>query len=190
MSTSIFNLRDDDEIEEKIDIDELYEKRRQADENNVVIFNKVLNRIHQKIKRATMLDKNSTDIWYVIPEMILGVPKYDIGLCIGYIVDKLRDNGFNIRYFHPNTILVSWGHWVPTYVRDQVKKKLNTKIDGLGNIIDEPSKEKDDPTGLFPGMNNKSNSKKSSSVNPNTRSTSSYKPTGKFIYNTDFFSDS
>ena len=186
MATTIFNLKDadDSDIVDKIDIDDLYEKKRQADENNMELFNRILNRIHTKIKKASRIDKNATDIWYTIPEYIIGVPKYDVGICIGYIVEKLRDNGFNVRYFHPNTILISWVHWVPSYVREQVKKKLNKKIDGFGNIIEEA--KDDDPMGLFP----KDTTKQSTSTTKNNvrfKSTDSYKPTGKFIYNTDYF---
>ena len=187
MATTIFNLKDtgDTDLSDKIDIDDLYEKKRQADENNMELFNRILNRIHTKIKKASVIDKNATSVWYTIPEYIIGIPKYDIGVCIGYIVEKLRDNGFNVRYFHPNTLLISWDHWVPSYVRDQVKKKLNKKIDGLGNIIHE--EKEDDPTGLFPKYNNQNTNKSNNSSNTPFKSTDSYKPTGKFIYNTDYF---
>ena len=90
MATTIFNLKDadDGDIVDKIDIDDLYEKKRQADENNMELFNRILNRIHTKIKKASRIDKNATDIWYTIPEYIIGVPKYDVGICIGYIVEN------------------------------------------------------------------------------------------------------
>ena len=187
MATTIFNLKDTDDtdLSDKIDIDDLYEKKRQADENNMELFNRILNRIHTKIKKASVIDKNATNIWYTIPEYIIGVPKYDVGICIGYIVEKLRDNGFNVRYFHPNTVLISWDHWVPSYVRDQVKKKLNKKIDGLGNIIEESTQE--DTTGLFPKEAIQNNGKGTGKANVRFKSTDTYKPTGKFIYNTDFF---
>ena len=180
MATTIFNLRDD-ENQEEIDIDELYEKKRQADLSSKELFNKILNRIHNKIKKVSTLDKNATHTWYVIPEFIMGVPKYDIGICIGYIIEKLRTNGFNIRYFHPNTVLISWEHWVPGYVREQVKKKLDKNIDGFGNIIpSKNNKEDDDPLSLFPA-------KTPDKPQKDFKSTGSYRPTGKFIYNTDYF---
>ena len=72
---------------------------------------------------------------------MIGVPKYDQGQCIGYVVEKLRENGFNLRYFHPNTILISWGHWIPSCIRDEIKKKMNKNIDGYGNIVEEKSQK-------------------------------------------------
>ena len=62
--------------------------------------------------------------WFLVPEMILGVPRYDNGACIAYLIDKLRDNNFMIRYTHPNLLFISWQHWVPSYVRDEIRKKL------------------------------------------------------------------
>tara|TARA_Y100000817_G_C16779088_1_gene509697 strand:+ start:137 stop:676 length:540 start_codon:yes stop_codon:yes gene_type:complete len=177
--THIFNLADNTEdLQEKIDLDELYEKKRVTDLNNLDLFNKILNRIHHKIKKTSQLCKDATWCWFVVPEVMIGIPKYDHAECIGFLVEKLRENGFNIRYFHPNTILISWGHWIPSYVRTEIKKKLNKNIDGFGNIVEEKKEETN--ANLF-GSKSKKESEK------DYKSTSSYKPSGKFIYNTDFF---
>ena len=184
-NTNIFTLNDNvEDLQEKIDLDELYEKKRQQDLNNLEIFNKVLNKIHQKIKKTSTLFKGVTFCWYVIPEVMLGIPNYNQAQCIGYVVEKLRINGFNIRYFHPNTILISWNHWVPNYVREEIKKKLNKNIDGYGNIIEEKdNQDEDDSNNIF----NLKSSNQDKGKDKNYKSTNSYKPTGKFIYNEDYF---
>ena len=187
--TNIFTLTDNiDDIQEKIDLDDLYEKKRQQDLNNLELFNKILNKIHQKIKKTSTLFKDIQHCWFVIPEVMLGIPKYDQGQCIGYIVEKLRENGFNIRYFHPNTILISWNHWIPSYVRTEIKKKTNKNIDGYGNIIEDKKDENehdDEDKNIFDLKTNKSNDKQSKNLQ--YKSTDSYKPSGKFIYNSDYF---
>ena len=187
--TNIFTLTDNiDEIQEKIDLDDLYEKKRQQDLNNLELFNKILNKIHQKIKKTSTLFKDVQHCWFVIPEVMLGIPKYDQGQCIGYIVEKLRENGFNIRYFHPNTILISWNNWIPSYVRTEIKKKTNKNIDGYGNIIEDKKDENehdDEDKNIFDLKTNKSNDKQSKNLQ--YKSTDSYKPSGKFIYNSDYF---
>jgi hypothetical protein len=185
--TSIFNLPDNiDNVEEKLDLDDLYERKKQADLSNLELFNKILSKIHQKIKKTSTLFKDQTFCWYVIPEVMIGVPKYDQGQCIGYVVEKLRENGFNIRYFHPNTVLISWGHWIPSYVRDEIKKKLNKKIDGYGNIVeDKPEKTgNSDVDNMF-----KLNESREKAENTKFRSVDTYRPSGKFIYNMDFFNN-
>lgn len=187
--TNIFTLTDNiDDIQEKIDLDDLYEKKRRQDLNNLELFNKILNKIHQKIKKTSTLFKDIQHCWFVIPEVMLGIPKYDQGQCIGYVVEKLRENGFNIRYFHPNTILISWNHWIPSYVRTEIKKKTNKNIDGYGNIIEnnkQDSETNDDEKNIFDLKSNKSNEK--TDKNQEYKSTDSYKPSGKFIYNSDYF---
>jgi len=47
---NIFTLENIDDFSEKLNIDELYEKKRQQDLNKLALFNKILNRIHVKIK--------------------------------------------------------------------------------------------------------------------------------------------
>ena len=183
-NTNIFTLNDNiEDLQDKIDLDELYEKKRQQDLNNLEIFNKVLNKIHQKIKKTSTLFKDVTFCWYIVPEIMLGIPNYDQGQCIGYVVEKLRTNGFNIRYFHPNTLLISWNHWVPNYVRDEIKKRLNKNVDGYGNLIEEKSSNEDEDDNIF----NMKNTIVEKNKDKGYKSTNSYKPTGKFIYNADYF---
>ena len=47
---TIFTLRDDDDLSEKINLDDLYEKKKQHDLNTLNIYNKLLTRVHDKIK--------------------------------------------------------------------------------------------------------------------------------------------
>lgn len=82
--------------------------------------------------------------WFVVPEMIIGVPKYDQGACIAYIMDKLKENGFSIRYIHPNTLFISWLHWVPSYIRTELKNKTGIVINEYGkmNTLEDRNEEK------------------------------------------------
>jgi len=51
---------DDDDHEQRINIDDLYEKKKQRDLKQVSIFNKILNRIQHRIKitgRSVKQDK-------------------------------------------------------------------------------------------------------------------------------------
>jgi len=120
---NIFTLSDDNNISDKINLDDLYEKKRESDEGKLQIYNKILNRIHAKIKTTSRQLTNERFCWYVIPEMMIGITKYNVAECTGYIIEKLKDNGFLIRYTHPNLIFISWNHWIPGYVRQEFKKK-------------------------------------------------------------------
>ena len=120
---------------EKINLDELYEKKQEQDKNKLFTYNKILTRIHEKIKLTSRQKCNQQFCWFVVPEIILGVANYDHAGCIAYIVDKLQENNFIVRYTHPNLLLISWIHYVPNYVRTEFKKKTGTAIDEYGRPI-------------------------------------------------------
>ena len=182
---TIFTLKDYEEGEVKVNLDDLYERKKQHDLNTLTIYNKILNRIHQKIKLISRQQTSEQFCWYVIPEMIIGVPRYDHGACTAYIIDKLKDNGFIIRYTHPNLLFISWKHWIPSYVRNEIKKKTGIVVDGYGNkVIKNNNSNNTDPedpnTLMFQNNNN------SISIAPKNefKSVSSYKPSG-LIYSDD-----
>ena len=120
---------------EKINLDELYQKKQEQDKNKLFTYNKILTRIHEKIKLTSRQKCQQQFCWFVVPEIILGVANYDHAGCIAYIVDKLQENKFIVRYTHPNLLLISWHHYVPNYVRNEFKKKTGTAIDEYGRPI-------------------------------------------------------
>ena len=184
MSNILFTT-DNDNVG-NVDIDELYEKQQRRDLRQVSIFNKILNRIHKRIKVTGRSKLKEQYVWFTIPEYIFGEPCYDKAECIAYIIAKLEANKFHIRYVHPNTIFVSWSNWVPSYVRNEYKKKTGITVDELGRVVTrkgEQIEDDDDPNTkiLNNGQNNNEKPKKV------YNSTDEYKPTGKLIYNPDFF---
>jgi hypothetical protein len=166
---------DDEEATGKINIDDLYEKKHLRDQKQLGIFNKILNRIHKRIKFTSHNKSNDTHIWFTVPEYIFGEPLYDQGECIGYLVNKLEENGFHIRYMHPNTLFVSWNNWVPSYVRNEIKKKTGKIVDEKGNIID--NSEEDD--NVMTDKNGGPTIKGKKEFTPINQ----YKPTGNLVYN-------
>jgi hypothetical protein len=188
---NIFTLENIEDFSEKLNIDDLYEKKHQYDLQKLELFNKILNRIHVKIKTTSRQKMDEQFCWYVVPEIIIGVPKYDQGACIAYIMDKLKDNGFMIRYIHPNTLFICWKHWVPSYVRTELKKKTGIVIDEYGQKIDESSdnntssESKNVNELMFKIKDPNASSKPKKPENTNYKPINTYKPSGNFIYNDD-----
>ena len=185
MSNILFTT-DNDNVG-NVDIDELYEKQQRRDLRQVSIFNKILNRIHKRIKVTGRSKLKEQYVWFTIPEYIFGEPCYDKAECIAYIIAKLEANKFHIRYVHPNTIFVSWSNWVPSYVRNEYKKKTGITVDEMGRVVsrkgEQFEEDNDDPnTKIF--NNGQNNNEKPKKI---YNSTDEYKPTGKLIYNPDFF---
>ena len=141
MST-IFHLDDSEQLyTDDLDLDELYEKRKDEDLRKLKIYNKILHKIHTKIKQTSRLCKNEPYCWYQVPTLLFGVPEYSFTVCLQYIVDKLQNNGFLVQVMKPNLLLISWKDWIPTHVRDEIQSQLGKKIDGYGQIIDDGKKE-------------------------------------------------
>lgn len=188
--TNIFTLENFNDFSEKISIDDLYEKKKQHDLNKLTLFNKILNRIHVKIKTTSRQKIDEQFCWFVVPEIIIGVPKYDQGACIAYLVDKLHDNGFAVRYIHPNTLFICWKEWVPSYIRNELKKKTGISVNEFGRRIENTDTEKQtDVNQMFlqPATNaqNGGTSVATNAVKKSYTSVKTYKPSGKLIYNDD-----
>ena len=55
---NIFTLENITDFSEKLNIDDLYEKKRQYDLTQLALFNKILNRIHVRIKTISRQTKD------------------------------------------------------------------------------------------------------------------------------------
>lgn len=135
--SSIFTLDNIDDFSDKLNIDDLYEKKRQHDLMKLELFNKMLNSVHKRIKLTSRQKVDNQICWYLVPETILGVPRYDQAACIAYLLDKLQKNGFHVRYIHPNLLFISWMHWVPGYIRSEFKKKTGVTINEYGQPVED-----------------------------------------------------
>lgn len=189
---NIFTLENVSDFSEKLNIDELYEKKRQYDLNKLELYNKILNRIHVRIKTTSRQKIDEQFCWFVVPEVIIGVPKYDQGACIAYIIDKLKENGFNVKYIHPNTLFISWQHWVPSYVRTEIKKKTGMVIDEYGNkVVDDMEEISNGPVNDMFHIKSQPQTKVVKSAmkqQKNFTPINSYKPQGNLIYDNDLLS--
>jgi len=176
----VFNINNMSNFNEKINIDELYEKKKNYDLSKLEIFNKLLNRVHTKIRVTSRQRIDVQYCWFAVPEVMIGVPKYDQGACISYIMEKLIDNGFMVKYIHPNVILISWKHWVPDYVRTEFKKKTGMEVDSYGKIISKDDNSKDKQEELSFKTNKYLSGNKD---NKKFKPIKDYKPLGNLIYN-------
>ena len=215
MDNLFYSRDEEDEAVEnvrKINLDELYDKKKEKDLQKMQIFNRILNRIHEKIKTTSRQKLNNSFCWYVVPELMLGYVNYDRAMCISYVLAKLEENDFQVRYTHPNLIFISWGHYIPTYVRNEFKKKTGIAIDEHGNRK-EVNTDGTDGTDGGGGIRLITNSSSASSnadnggnldhallnrnkviSGPNAnvilkkeyKPITSYKPTGNLVYSNDF----
>jgi hypothetical protein len=183
MSNIIF--ADEEEALGKLNIDDLYDKNMKRDLKQVALFNKMLNRVHKRIQTNTRMKRNDKYIWFLVPEFLFGEPVYDQSDCIAYIISKLVDNGFYVRYVHPHSLFISWEQWIPSYVRNEIKKKTGKVINEKGQVISDSKTDTDEPDDSDPN---------SKLLNQNTANNAGgkkqytpigqYKPSG-MVYNPD-----
>jgi hypothetical protein len=193
---SVFLFAEDDDNVRKINIDELYEKKQQRDQRQLSVFNKILNRINKRIMTTSQMKRDEKYIWYQVPPYIFGEPIYDQTDCIAYVVTKLAENGFHVKYINPGTLFISWENWVPTYARQEIRKRTGYILDEKGNIVDrvEPKdKGREDENGFLgkevPSNDPRSNYDRTIQLNdPKSKDgkkftpIAKYKPTGSLIY--------
>lgn len=189
---NIFTLENVEDFSEKLNIDDLYEKKRQQDLSKLALFNKLLNRIHVKIKTVSRQKVDEQFCWFLVPETIIGVPRYDQAACVAYLIDKLQTNGFNIRYIHPNTLFISWMHFVPSYVRTEIKKKTGIVINEYGKKMEDENSEMKTISNTYANSNEYVSNNNAQEANqkgkpPKKEYTpiKSYKPSGNLIYDDD-----
>ena len=150
----------------KVNLDDLYTHKKNVDIMTVTTYNTVLDRIHKKVRTCSRQRVDNQSCWFVVPELMIGSPRYDVRLCTAYLVRELEDNGFQVKYTHPNLLFICWKHWVPDYVRAEVKKQTGVAIDGFGNEVAKKEVMKTIHDARF-------------------TPTTSYKPTGRFVYSDD-----
>jgi len=168
---------------EKLNLDELYREKKMRQDNKLKIYNRILKRVHDKIKYVSRQRNSLCFCSYVVPEFLLGVPKYDSSACIAYVIEKLVDNGLAVKYVHPNLLMISWTHYIPPDQRREYKKQTGLTIDGFGNVKQKKndSKNNADPNSLLAKDKKVSIKKKDT----NFKDINTYQPQNSIIYNND-----
>lgn len=147
-STHLFALGENNDFSEKINLDGLFEKKQQDDLKSLQCFQKILGHIHKKIKIISrQQNTHETHCWFLIPPMVLGMPRYDSGACTAFLINKLEANGFVVKYIHPNVLFISWGHIIPSYVRNEYQKQTGITIDQYGQKVQ--TEEENDESGAM-----------------------------------------
>ena len=178
----------DEEYRDKISLDDLYHRTQEVEDLRIRVYKKILNRAHQKIKFTSRQRNTEHFCFFIVPEFLVGTPRYDSAACIAYIMDKLTHNGFIVKYTHPNLLFISWQHYIPKYQRQNFKKKYGYSIDGFGNQVAEKNKnvKTNNPQDMNSLLARKQNVPVTVKKKDDKKYTqiSEYKPTGNLIYNT------
>ena len=122
-----------------INIHKLNNVRDKREINKLRIYKLVLDKCYHKIN--TFSDKGYGYCFYVIPEYIFGIPRYDTLQCANFLVKILKNQGFVIKYTYPNLIFIIWEH-IPSEIKNNtliVKEIEDTKKKNFRTIEDYKS---------------------------------------------------
>jgi len=86
----------------------LYREEAKRDATRIRTYNMILSQIYNKIKATSRIAGSDKAIFYLIPELIPGTPRFDMGDAVLYIVWNLRNVGYYVEYTYPNALFVSW----------------------------------------------------------------------------------
>jgi hypothetical protein len=112
------------------------EKKNRINES----FEKVLKIIHKRI--VSSADQRKLNCYVEVPSFVCGYPVYDYNMCIEYVFESLKKNGFYVKYYFPQYLYISWDF-------DEIKKgkavghvgteKAVRDVYGIDSLMARPS---------------------------------------------------
>lgn len=90
-----------------ININKLRSQVEERENKKNKLFEKILDLCYQRILN-TNEKSDSYNCTYIVPNVVFGLPLYDVNECTKYIMDKLLEKGFEITFAYPTTIHISW----------------------------------------------------------------------------------
>lgn len=127
-------------------------------------FEKILNLCFKQIGKTVTLNRNVC--LFEVPEFMLGHPTYSLERCVVYLFEKVRQNGFNVVFFFPRILQISWNAEV-----DNTKKILGNPVQYL-QPLEAPIKSLE----FLDTSKQPDNKQKFKSI-------TEFKPSGKFTLN-------
>lgn len=79
----------------------------EREKGRLKVFEEVLEKCYHRIQTAVMRDEPFA--LFVVPDFIVGKPRYNFANCIEYVIFRLKQNGFQLQYFYPNALKIGWG---------------------------------------------------------------------------------
>ena len=94
------------------------------------LFKKILSQAHRRIEYSS----NSGDNFsiFTIPVYVPGYPLFSQTECCNYLINELKQNGFEVQSYSDKYIYISWNHIYQKYVQekesiDQVSNEQNLR---------------------------------------------------------------
>lgn len=159
-----------------ININKLRNDVELREQKKIKIFENILELCYQRILNS---NQKSTECscTYVVPNVVFGLPLYNVNDCVIFIINKLIEKKFDVVFAFPTTLYISW-------------KPNNYENNNENNNINNNNKNKslDYPKQYYNKQKNnlQMQSKQNSLINKqNYKPINEYKQTKNIIYDQD-----
>ena len=122
-------------------------------------FEIILSNCFKQIRKQVEMFPSKMFFYFDVPEFMLGYPLYKLEDCLMFLVENIKNNGYQVQYIFPRILLISWAMQSNNLLK--YNQQTTTKIDNVKKPV-------------LLNNNQKKSVIKSSKVNPKT---------GKFILN-------
>ena len=99
----------------QISLNELYQMRKKKDTNKKVVFDKVLDLCHRRIRNIGQFGRMNT--FFEIPGLVIGFPLFNIHDCTEHVIEQLRKSGFMVQLLPPPHVCVIYISWDPVELK-------------------------------------------------------------------------
>ena len=132
-----------------INITKLRSEVEAREQRKLKIYEKVLDLCYQRI----LSNNHKNDEYactYIVPNVVFGLPLYDVDECVKFILDTLISKGFEVIFAIPSTIHISWkpkGHTSKSSNSSNSNYNMNYNMNY--KTIEPPKKSKIKETDIF-----------------------------------------
>ena len=116
-----------------ININKLNNVRDKREINKLQIYKLVLHKCYNKINIFS--DRGYSFCFYIIPEYIFGIPRYDTLQCANFLIKVMKNDGFIIKYTYPNVIFILWDH-IPSEIKNNALLLQQDTTENINNTQD------------------------------------------------------
>ncbi len=176
-----------------INISKLRNEVLNREDRKYKTFEKVLDICYKKII-TTNTTSDECCCTYICPQVIFGLPLFNLDECIKFIMTKLVEKGFEVYLALPNNIFISWqlesekkGQQLTQYYQlGTPRKQLKLEYNNSNNNLNKFSTQYINSINSINNNNTNTNSNNSNNSNTNNKQ---YKPiedynqTNNIIYN-------
>ena len=124
------------------DIRTLYKSQVQRTDHRQETYDIIVRRVRHRVQ--TVSQRNDIHCVFELPKLVVGMPLYDPFECCGYVIRTLSQDGFFVKYNHPNVLYINWSKDVIEHrvkelnAKEEARKRLEKK-----KKEDEAKKQKD-----------------------------------------------